>query len=244
MDCFWNCLNNCFGTILCCPCITCYCLFNCCFEEYQFFREVTNKVFCKNILTDDEIGKKWILTNNNTNWLSLSKENKDILEKNLFKNIYHQISENKINIEYLKKDIYGKEFLISQIRYYLKMALINKYTDFNNDSWNPNSKQFDIIKLKKGFITWNEPDICKIKANSFIDKFLYIDSLNAKYDIDTLKEDEYLTLKRKLYIDINSILDSDINFIPLIIKSNNYLKQLKENTENNIQIAKKRYPEN
>ena len=41
----------------------------------------------------------------------------------------------------------------------------------------------------------NEPDICKIKANSFIDKFLYIDSLNVKYDIDTLKEDEYLTLK-------------------------------------------------
>ena len=79
MDCFWNCLNNCFGTILCCPCITCYCLFNCCFEEYQFLREVTNKVFCKNILTDDEIGKKWILNNNNTNWLSLSKENKDIL---------------------------------------------------------------------------------------------------------------------------------------------------------------------
>ena len=60
--------------------------------------EVCKKVFEKELITHDIIGKKWII-DSKKNWLFISNENREKLAKKLFKILYKQLSENNINID-------------------------------------------------------------------------------------------------------------------------------------------------
>ena len=120
------------------------------------------------------------------------------------------------------------------------MSLIHKYDNIENELWHPNNDKFEIVELEKEYIGWSKPKLCEKKGKKFVDKFLYIDTEKIKYDINTEKEDEYLTLKKKYYSEIDKILDLDIDYTSLLIKSNIYLKKLKDTTKKNNELANKR----
>ena len=84
-----------------------------------------------------------------SNWLKISKVKKEVLANKLFNIIKNQISKSKINIENITRDYYAKEFLVTQLRWFLKMSIIYYYDKIEYMSWNPNYDNFEILKLKK-----------------------------------------------------------------------------------------------
>ena len=232
--------SNLVGFILCCPCISCYAGFYYCYNKAICLDEICKKVFEEDFITSEIIGKKWII-DNNKNWLVISKENKEKLAKKLLNSLYNQLCKYKINIDYILNNYYGKQFLVIQLRWFIQMSIIHTYDNIEKEWWNLNSSTFELVKLEKESFGWNKPTkICKNQGKKFVDKFLYIDTEKINYDINTEKEDEYLTLKFKYYNLIDKILDSDNDYVPLLNKSNLYLKQEKEKTDKNIELANKR----
>lgn len=233
-----DCIEVCLTSIICCPCITCYLGFSYCFNDSFCLLEICKKVFENDLITYSVIGKKWSLDNN---WLTISKEKKEALAKRLFNIINNQISESNINIENITNDYYGKEFVVTQLRWFLKMSIIYYYDKIENELWNPNNDNFEILKLKKKkLIGWEKPILSEIKGKEFVNKFLYIDNLNIKYNIDTLKDDEVETLKLKYEKILNKIIDTDINYISIFEKSNCYLQQMNEERARNKILAEER----
>ena len=236
-NCF-DCIEAFFISIVCCPCISCYLGFSYCFNDSLCLLEICKKVFENDLITDSIIGKKWSLDNN---WLKISKLKKEVLVNKLFNIIEKQLSEQKINIENIIRDYYGKELLVTQLRWFLKMSIIYYYDKIEYMSWNPNYDNFEILKLKKkNLIGWEEPILDETKCKDFINKFLYIDSLNIKYDIDTLKDDEIETLKLKYEKILDKIIDTDIDYVPIFDKSNCYLKESNEKKITNKILAEER----
>ena len=235
---YLDCIEVCLTSIICCPCIACYSGFSYCLNDSFCLLEICQKVFENDLITYSVIGKKWSLDNN---WLTISKEKKEALAKRLFNIINNQISESNINIENITNDYYGKEFVVTQLRWFLKMSIIYYYDKIENELWNPNNDNFEILKLKKKkLIGWEKPILSEIKGKEFVNKFLYIDNLNIKYNIDTLKDDEVETLKLKYEKILNKIIDTDINYISIFEKSNCYLQQMNEERARNKILAEER----
>ena len=140
-NCFY-CIEASFVSIVCCPCISCFLGFSYCFNDSLCLLEICKKVFENDLITDSVIGKKWSLDNN---WLKISKVKKEVLANKLFNIIKNQISGSKINIENITRDYYGKEFLVTQLRWFLKMSIIYYYDKIENMSWNPNYDNFEIL---------------------------------------------------------------------------------------------------
>ena len=63
---------DCIYAILCCPCITCLAVVQCYFKDKIFLEEICNLVFEKDFISNDIIGKKWII-DGKKNWLFISK---------------------------------------------------------------------------------------------------------------------------------------------------------------------------
>ena len=231
-------IKECVFAIICCPCIILYTGISCCYKDSINLFEICKKVFENDLITESVIGKKWSLDNN---WLKISKEKKEVLANKLFNIIKNQISESNINIENITKDYYGKELLITQLRWFLKMSIISYYDKIENEPWNPNNDNFEILKLKKkNLIGWEKPILSETKGKEFVNKFLYIDSLNVKYNIDTLKDDEIETLKLKYEKILNKILDTNIDYVPIFDKSNCYLQEMNEAKISNKILAEER----
>ena len=178
------------------------------------------------------IGKKWTL---DENWLKISNNKKKLFSKKLFNAINSQYSKLNIDIEHIVFDHYGKDFLVAQLKWFFIKSIINYYNEVKV------GKNFEIIKLeKKKYIGWEQPNFSDIDSTEFINKFLYIDCEKIKYDIDTKKEDEIMTLNIKYENLIENLLEKNIDYETILSQSNNYLFELKELEKKNMIIAQQR----
>lgn len=224
--------------VVCCPCISFHIIYNMCYNDLIFINEICEKVFEKDLISGFLIGKK--MTSLNKNWLYLSIKKKEKLTKLLYKIIKSQLSESKINIDKIKDSYSGRNFIVNQIRWFLKMSIINNYNNNDKAKWNPNSNNFEIKELKSQFIGWEEAEMNESDAKEFIDKFLVIDSINEKYELNTNKDDEIMTLNVKYEYLLNEIIEKENDYVTIFERSNKYLQELDEDRKRNEIIAEKR----